>query len=116
MSKTRQNLQIEILKVEDRNFFNSVVKANYLHQQENQFVGSAMLRFSEQLSDMRLAWSVKDNRYVGCSAACFPHFSCIVYVLPFYRRKGIGRMLIHGMSTEKTDERKSLQKFFKGDS
>ena len=114
MSKIRQNLQIEILKIDDRDFFNSVVIENSLHQQENQFVGSALLRFSEKLSDMRLAWSATDNRFVGCSAACFPHFSCIVYVLPFYRRKGIGRMLIHGMSTEKTDERKSLQKFFKG--
>ena len=88
------------------NTFKDIVRSYGLHFSNPK--ASGILR-SRKLIIMRLARI--DNTYVGC--ACSSHkYSCMVFVKPFYRNRGIGTQLIEGMNTKRVDSREILRNFW----
>ena len=99
---------VNIIHTKNRNQFINIVKEyNLFYHNPKE---SAILIYQTKLTDMRLAKI--DDIYVGCACSC-PKFSCLVYVLPFYRGKGIGSRLVQNMNYSKVDDRPSLSRFWK---
>lgn len=86
--------------------FKAIVRSYALHFSNPK--ASGILR-SRKLIIMRLARL--DNTYVGCACSS-PKYSCMVFVKPFYRNRGIGTKLIEGMNIKNVDSRETLRSFW----
>lgn len=103
---------LTIIPVSKRSEFLTIVRKNHLHYSKGEW--SAILNNGRSLANMRLA-RIDENgepRWIGCACSC-KKYSCLVFVTPYYRGRGVGTALIEGMDVSRVDPRESLKSFWK---